>query len=304
MLTEIKAYGINGSAWSILQKWYHGYQAKITLGGSKTEPFHISVGTRQGSVLSPVFFAVAMNGLIRKLKNEGRSQGGAGLGIRVGDYNLPILMQADDIVLLAHSTQELQTLLDLTAAYIDSWKMDFSISKCRVMALRQTNPSPPPPLSLKVPTTNAIVPGNRTGVPIDWCDHYKYLGTVLSHGEEMFEEGITQRCATAMGEAKELASGSRSRTCTPFVDRADIYLSTIAARRDYALHAIRLSTTQLDKIERNEQAIIKLLGIDKWIPLHRRVAPKLRHASQDLLDKLNRAPEGSWRRYLVTNLTV
>ena len=292
MLVELHEYGVDGAAWRILQTWYQDYKARVILdrrAGLLTESFRIETGTRQGSVLSPVFFAVAMNGLIRRLKQEGWERGGTGLGIKVGGYKLPVIVQADDIVLLAPTTEELQVLLNITNDFVVRWRMDFSITKCKVMALRQPNPSPHPELFLR---------GHR----ISWCETYKHLGIPLAHGDDLFQELVLQRCAAALAEAREVASLSASQTRTPLADRALLYLTTIATRRDYGLHALRLSEANLVKLQRNEEAILMELRIARTVPTQRRFKVRHQERRRALLNKLARAPPDSWRRYLVQRL--
>ena len=43
----------------------------VKLGGLKSDPFPISNGTRQGSVLSPILFAIYLDGLLSKLRRNG-----------------------------------------------------------------------------------------------------------------------------------------------------------------------------------------------------------------------------------------
>jgi hypothetical protein len=292
LLVELDQYGVDGAAWRLLREWYKGYTARVTLDkneGRYTHPFKIATGTRQGSVLSPIFFAVAMNGLIRRLKQEGWDQGGEGYGIAAGEYKLPIVMQADDIVLLAPSIEELQTLIGIAEEFVRGWKMDFSIAKCKIMALRQYNPTPQPTLFLN-------------GRGLQWCTSYKHLGLVLSHGEDMFKEAIIQRCAAALAEAKEVATLSASRVQTPIQDRALLYLSTIAPRRDYGLHAARLSKQQLEKLSFNEKTILTELRITRKVPKQRQFLMRYQAQSRKLRRKLERAPWSSWRKYLVQRL--
>ena len=65
--------------------------------------FHVSNGVRQGSVLSPVLFAVYLDGLLAELS-------GSGVGCYWGSLFAGAFCYADDIVLLAPCASALTTM--------------------------------------------------------------------------------------------------------------------------------------------------------------------------------------------------
>ncbi len=60
--------------------------------------------------MSPLLFNLYINDLALKITALGK-------GVRVGDKRIAILLYADDIVLIADSEQDLQSMLDL----LDNW---------------------------------------------------------------------------------------------------------------------------------------------------------------------------------------
>ena len=73
--------------------------------------FHVSNGVRQGSVLSPVLFAVYLDGLLAELS-------GSGVGCYWGSLFAGAFCYADDIiVLLAPRASTLTTMLDICSSY-------------------------------------------------------------------------------------------------------------------------------------------------------------------------------------------
>ena len=59
----------------------------------KTKPFCVSVGLRQGCVLSPLLFIIYMD----KIDRDGSSSS----GVRFGECNVRRLLFADDLALLS-----------------------------------------------------------------------------------------------------------------------------------------------------------------------------------------------------------
>ena len=79
---------------------YEGTRNFVIVGKEKTEFFDVEVGVRQGCVLSPILFSIYINGMAKAVKEGGK-------GIRVGTKDIPLLLYADDVVLIADSRYEL-----------------------------------------------------------------------------------------------------------------------------------------------------------------------------------------------------
>ncbi|KAI3360677.1 hypothetical protein L3Q82_002543 [Scortum barcoo] len=97
-------------------------------GGSKSDLFPVHVGLRQGCPLSPVLFIIFMDRISR------RSQGPE--GVRFGNHRISSLLFADDVVLLASSSQDLQHVLERFAAECEAAGMRISTSKSEANGTR------------------------------------------------------------------------------------------------------------------------------------------------------------------------
>jgi len=109
---------------------YSECQAKVKWGHLMTEGFNVTVGLKQGCVLSPTLFALYIKELGDKLTRSG-------LGIKVGDISIPGLFFADDMVLIAESESDLQKLLDIVGDFAKNHKMIFSGSKSKILHLHR-----------------------------------------------------------------------------------------------------------------------------------------------------------------------
>ncbi|KAI3353924.1 hypothetical protein L3Q82_005129 [Scortum barcoo] len=125
-----------GILWGVLQRvWGPGafvrslYRPEQELGShcQSVNLFPVHVGLRQGCPLSPVLFIIFMDRISR------RSQGPE--GVRFGNHRISSLLFADDVVLMASSSQDLQHVLERFAAECEAAGMRISTSKSEAMVL-------------------------------------------------------------------------------------------------------------------------------------------------------------------------
>ena len=70
-----------------------------------TDSFSVQYGVKQGDNLSPTLFALYINGLAKSIKN-------LNIGVKFGNQRIGSLLYADDMVFIAESEKDLQTMLD------------------------------------------------------------------------------------------------------------------------------------------------------------------------------------------------
>ena len=72
--------------------------------------------------MSPILFSLFINGLAREIKKKGE-------GIRVGKRRVRLLMYADDVVLLAETSDDLQAMLNVVTEYSKQWRFRLNPKK-------------------------------------------------------------------------------------------------------------------------------------------------------------------------------
>lgn len=151
--------GIRGTLLRILQDWYAGNVSRIVLGGDDaTAWFPIHQGVKQGAVLSPLLYAIFVDPLIREVEASGR-------GLVVDGIFVGAILYADDMCIMAESSDDLCALLKLVERYSLRWRFHFKPSKCEVLTVNAP-PRPdgtPPPWCLY-------------GCPLEETESYRYLG--------------------------------------------------------------------------------------------------------------------------------
>jgi hypothetical protein len=96
--------------WRVLRNIYEAVESSVLVGDTQSRFFRIDVGVRQGCLMSPILFALYINGLAEELKQ-------ANIGAKVVQYNeeqIGILMFADDIGLVSDQKAKLEQLMEKT----------------------------------------------------------------------------------------------------------------------------------------------------------------------------------------------
>ena len=135
IFSKLHMKGITGRLWRNIRALYSKMRSRVIHPGIPADDyFDIEIGVREGSVLSPILFLVAVDDMreylaARPFQHRGpsaktkpgsphqRFRKGGPPGIRIGNVSLAILQYVDDAVLLARSPEELQHMINVIAQY-------------------------------------------------------------------------------------------------------------------------------------------------------------------------------------------
>ena len=100
----LRHYGIPCKIVTIIKMLYEGFKSKVICGQNLTEEFDIKTGVKQGCILSPFLFCLAIDWIMKRTD----------IGVKSGiiwtfTESLGDLDFADDISLLAHSHRDIQS---------------------------------------------------------------------------------------------------------------------------------------------------------------------------------------------------
>jgi hypothetical protein len=160
---------------------YMEQTAVVRWGKVVSEPFSLTNGTRQGSVISPTLWCVYCEDLIAELRS-------LGLGCRMFDIFVGVTVYADDVILLAPSRSALQEMLKVTERFAQKHNIVFSTnddpnkskSKCILFSGKTVQNSYPAPLML-------------SGKSLPWVKSAVHLGHELRQECSMEHDTWTAR---------------------------------------------------------------------------------------------------------------
>ena len=154
-------FGVHGRVYDAIKTIYTRSLASVQVNQFNTEKFETYFGVKQGDVLSPTLFNMYLNDLAVGIKS-------LNLGLTVDDIHIAILLYADDIVLLAPSEENLQTMLNYVAEWCSKWKMAVNEEKTQIVHFRPTRKE----------RSNFTFKFNEHSLEL--VGQYKYLGVILN----------------------------------------------------------------------------------------------------------------------------
>ena len=160
LLYKLLATGIDGKMYFIIKALYTHTSSCINVNNNLTEWFDTLFGVRQGDCLSPSLFNIFINDLAVGIKE-------ISLGVNIETEKVSILMYADDVAFITENERDMQTLLDFTHTWCETWHMKINMSKTKVMHFRKRN-NPRSEFELKL--------GDHL---LHYVDKYKYLGVII-----------------------------------------------------------------------------------------------------------------------------
>ena len=127
LLSHLQSIGISGKSWRLIKSWYDSPTSRVKFHNRVSDPFLITRGVKQGSVLSPSLFLVVMNTLIQKLRSI--SCGASLQGIYTGTA-----IHADDVRCIAPNVQSLLTQSSEIQSFTDEVGLKLNFSKLESFA--------------------------------------------------------------------------------------------------------------------------------------------------------------------------
>ena len=116
----------------LLSSWYSSQECRVRWGTCLSSSFRVSNGVRQGSVLSPLLFAVYLDGLLCDLID-------CGVGCYWKNLFAGCVCYADDIVLLAPCPSALRTMLNICCKYASDHGLEFNTTKSQLICFRHSS---------------------------------------------------------------------------------------------------------------------------------------------------------------------
>ena len=169
--------GMQGKILDAVKSYYSEVQVCVDIPSVGTsKPFSSTMGVKQGCPMSPILFGLYIDQLELHLQSHAQE------APQLLDQKVPILLYADDIVLLSRSSSGLQHLLHVLQLFCAEKLLSVNMSKTQVVIFND----------FRHFHTDSFVYAQQ---PLQIVDQYTYLGIVL-HKKGHFKEAVS-KLATA-----------------------------------------------------------------------------------------------------------
>ena len=182
---------------------YQEQTAWVKWGNARSSCFGVTNGTRQGSVLSPIFFAIYIDDLLVELRQ-------LGVGCHIGGMFVGAAGFADDLILVAPCRSAMAQMLEKCESFAEQNNLTFSTdpnpskSKTKCMYICGKVNAPVYPASLQL-----------YGVDLPWVVHATHLG------HELHQDG-TMELDTKMKRAGFIESSTEIREMFGFAHPSQV----------------------------------------------------------------------------------
>ena len=122
---------MRGSILEIIKSMYENAKSRVKFCNEIGNEFFCSLGVRQGECLSPLLFSLYLNDIEEQFMVSGFE------GLDLNMFQLFMLLNADDIVIFASTSEELQHGLNLLSDYCLRWKLKVNFSKTKILIFRK-----------------------------------------------------------------------------------------------------------------------------------------------------------------------
>lgn len=272
-LTEL---GLSGKCARVIRGLYSGGTARVRVGqDALTEPHYLHAGVKQGGVASSTLYTIFIDSIVDDLQV-------AGVGVWERLTWCGNSLYADDMAVIAASTRELQSAMEIVEAHSRKWRYRFNAGKCKVMVVGQHMPHP--------------VRVTLCGEVLEVVKSYKYLGVWISHDLRWntHVDKMAEKAVKRTAELRRFANKSGGMSAEVAVT---LWRSEIRPLWEYALGiwGMDLPAYQLEKLEVAQRKVLR--GI-MWLgSTTTNEAVLMESGCERMVDRRNKLALNLWCKY-------
>ena len=237
----LATYGLPAKIISLIRAFYTNFECSVVLDNNTvSDPFPVESGVRQGCILSPILFLIAIDWVMRQTTSD-RPR-----GIQWNLFSqLEDLDFADDLSLLSSKQEHLQQKTERLNTFSKQVGLNINRKKSQVMAIN-------------TPSTKISLDGED----LEDVKIFTYLGSVINQ-ESGPERDIQSRLGKASGAFSTLHSIWKSKQIT-LKTKVKLYNSNVKSVLLYGSECWRETKKDMSKIEAFHNRCLRKLCNIYW----------------------------------------
>ena len=244
LLKKIKELGMGGHLGNYVKKFLKNRKIVVRINGDISSSYDVDGGVPQGSIISPLLFAIVMNDLFKTVKDT----------VKYSIY-------ADDAAMwyrcssLEEGEETIQTALQEIEEWSKNTGLSFSPSKTKAVIFTRKK-------------KNYIPEFNMDGLKIEIVKEKKFLGMILdsSLSWSAHIKSLVERCDSALNIMKYVSFGKMGADRKTLIA---IYKALLRSKLDYGCFLYETAaSTNLLKLDRVQYKALRLaIGAIKCTPV-------------------------------------
>ena len=237
----LQHYGIPEKIITLIRNTYDGMTCKVTHAGRLTDSFPVKTGVRQGCLLSPFMFLVAIDWIMKTTTKNRRNGIQWTLWSQLDDLDF-----ADDLALLSHSHEQMQEKTDLLNLVSAQTGLNINMNKTKIMKANTK--------SKNVVTVD--------GKPLEETDCFTYLGSKINKtgGTEEDTKARIQKARVAFLMLSKIWKSKLIKLKT----KMRIFNSSVKSVLLYSSETWRITKHTVNKIQTFVNRCLRRIMKVKW----------------------------------------
>lgn len=223
----LRSYGLPEKIVCLIKLLYEGFECSVIVDNSLSEWFPVETGVRQGCILSPILFIIAIDWIMRKT-TEDKARGIQWTMLS----QLEDLDFADDIALMSSTARQSQEKVERLHQWAEKVGLNINKKKTEVMRINSTTSTP----HMQV-----------NGEELEEVDDFTYLGSVISK-----DNGVTKDIEARLNKARGTFTRLRNIWKSKQLSRKTkikLYNSNVKSVLLYGSECWRVTQKDMGKVE-------------------------------------------------------
>ena len=235
----LQLYGVPDKLITVIKLFYYHFECSVIVDGKLSEWFPVESGVRQGCIISPILFLLAIDWIMRKTTSDKPR----GIQWTLLSH-LESLDFADDLAVLSTTHRSLQEKTNRLHCFAKQTGLNISTTKTKTLYINATTPEP------------IIVDGE----PLEKVEDFTYLGSIVSIDEATHKD-INTRLGKAQGAFASLRPIWRSKQLR-LETKIRIYSSNVKSVLLYGSECWRVVQSDMKRLDAfNTRCLRRICGI-------------------------------------------